>query len=807
MKRAVGIVILLAGILGILAGCGKEESGGQIGIDGYAYLAEKVKLTDSWYGITACRVAGDGLYYSENFNGVGAVKRIALKTIEAALDKINRGDTETICRISAAPMVIPEGETVQKPEDYAALLDKAMDSKRAYSSERTTISEVWDPDKEYCRFYLNDFAVDGNQNVTYSLDIYRGDYLGMELVGSVLGRKDRDGQEIFRMYFQEKASFAVDGEGRIFVLQDQIWVLDDKGRRIETVDTDKLGKGDYAYEGALFGNGEGNVYYRIWGTAGSLYELREEQGRFVLKELEGLPLGAQDLFVESGGNILFTLGQENGVLYEWDRDDAAMKPLLRWQDIDVLPYEVQTVASMGEGRLILLSSSTEDGGMFVLQRMPVEELPKREILVLASLHPDTDLLRMVRRFNRLSNEYRIVVERYGAEGAGYYNARNKESVAVYQDAIVRLDAALVSSNPPDILDLNDIDILKYTDREILEDLAPYLEEKGIYKEDYLENVWEGFTVGGRLVCLPREVLLTGITMGRASQTDGLAWTMESLYELAERYPDKELIYDMHRGDLLDFCSAYYLDRFVDWNTGECSFDSPEFQKLLVWVQEHSREEGDYAPQLKWDTRIPEDVLLVGDWMWEMVNFSSALKYYTRFDGDFRILGVPTADGKGKVSYRLFGALGVVSNGAHKEGAYAFLEYTLTAPMERGSTMYHHFDTTKAWLEECVADITEKKWKMTGVDGQPEKEYGYATMYNVILDGEEIGYLTVPQDLVDQVTGFLTGIDFSPEKSVNQQIRGIVEEEAAGYYGGDKTLEEVTDVIQRRVQILVQENVN
>ena len=806
--RKAGVVwtgILLAGVIGMLIGCGREEPAGQIGIDGYAYVAEKVKLTGSWYGVTACRVTGNGLYYSENNEGVGAVKRISLKTIENALEKTDmKGDMETIYAVSTVPVIIPEGENVQEPEDYGLLLDQAMDPKRLRTSGNLSRNMVWEPDKEYCSFYLNDFAVEENKTVTYSLDIYRGNYAGMELVGSVLGRKDKDGQEIFRMYFPMRASFAIDGKGRTFLLQDQIWVLDEKGQRMDTVDTEKFRKGDYEYEETLFGNGEGNIYYRIRNGVTAPCELLEKNGKLVLKELEGLPLTAEDLFAEPGGNILFTMGQEDGVLYEWDREDVGVRPLLRWQDVDVLPYEVRAVAPIGEGRLILLSSGTDSEGMFVLRKMSVEELPKKEAVVLASLYPDTQLLQTVRKFNQLSNEYRVVVERYGA--TGYRNGVDDDTSDVYRDAVNRLDAALVSSDPPDMLDLNDMDIRKYADKEALEDLAPRLEEMGIYKEDYLENVWEGFTVGGKLVCLPSEVWLSGIFYGRASQAGGSGtWTMEDVYELTERCPDKELIYGAHKGDLLDFCSAYYLERFIDWNTGKCSFDSPEFRKILVWAEEHSREEGDYA-WLEQYTRVPEDILLVReDWYFRC--FYSALESYTQFGEDIRFLGTPTVDGKGKFSYMPMGALGIASNAAHKEGAYRFLEYFLTVQLNPGNKAYSSFSTRKAWLEECAEEVTEKKWKLTGTDGLPVKEYGYAEMYTITLDGEEIGYSCIPSELVDQVTDILEGIDFSPERSVERQIKRIVKEEAASYYDGTKTLEETSDIIQSRVQILVQENLN
>ena len=47
-------------------------------------------------------------------------------------------------------------------------------------------------------------------------------------------------------------------------------------------------------------------------------------------------------------------------------------------------------------------------------------------------------------------------------------------------------------------------------------------------------------------------------------------------------------------------------------------------------------------------------------------------------------------------------------------------------------------------------------------------------------------------------------DFSPEDRVEDSIVNIVLEEAGSYYNGDKSLEDVTEIIQNRVSTLVQE---
>ena len=127
---------------------------------------------------------------------------------------------------------------------------------------------------------------------------------------------------------------------------------------------------------------------------------------------------------------------------------------------------------------------------YLLVRTPVGELPEKELVVLASLSPGADLRDVVVEYNRQSGRYHCIIEQYGNDsGTGDAGAD------------VRLDAALLSSSPPDILDLRSVDIYKYAEKRVLEDLSPYMEGSGtVRREDFLDGVLEGYTIGGRLVC-------------------------------------------------------------------------------------------------------------------------------------------------------------------------------------------------------------------------------------------------------------------------------------------------------------------
>ncbi len=62
----------------------------------------------------------------------------------------------------------------------------------------------------------------------------------------------------------------------------------------------------------------------------------------------------------------------------------------------------------------------------------------------------------------------------------------------------------------------------------------------------------------------------------------------------------------------------------------------------------------------------------------------------------------------------------------------------------------------------------------------------------------------PQYLTDALMEQIEGMDFRPRSAAEEQIIEIVAEEADIYYKGDKSLEDVTAVIQNRVELLLKE---
>ena len=174
-----------------------------------------------------------------------------------------------------------------------------------------------------------------------------------------------------------------------------------------------------------------------------------------------------------------------------------------------------------------------------------------------------------------------------------------------------------------------------------------------------------------------------------------------------------------------------------------------------------------------------------------VEFDDLLRIEIQIGGKVRFLGFPTADGRGTAACRVVDKLGMVSNGLHKEGAWDFLEYYISRGTEE--SFYLNYLPTRI---SSLRDVAEK-----AAAPRPGTSSFYSSM-SIGDDTHEV--YEFPQYLADALMEQIEGTDFRPRSAAEEQIIEIVAEEADIYYNGDKSLEDVTAVIQNRVELLLKE---
>ena len=780
------IAALLCIILGALTACGRKEepTETQLGIDGYVYVPRLLDTSavdtygNKYMKIDYLKVVGNNLYYLRRDEGY-----------DSTLERIP----------------LPEGAEMSGLQgiDFSAgerLLDFSGGnyaySEEALEGQRYSVS-------------VHDYTVDEEQNIYAVVSENRYSGINVDESKELLCRYGADGQPGYRMPLDgAKVNGMVPyGSGSLLLLtEDEIRKIDADGNVAERVSIEEYRSGRDIVSERLYGEPGGRIYYVIY-YIDATWEVMElvAEGGMRLREVQGFVWKNNvDTNIQGchDGDLYFTLHSDD-TLYLFDGEEGAARKVLRWEDSDIFSSSIMQLWLVGEDRILARCGSgsgyfSSGEEWYLLDRTPVGELPEKELVVLASLSPGEDLRKAVVEYNRQSERYHCAIEQYGND-SGTGDTR----------ADVRLDAVLLSSSPPDILDLRSVDIYKYAGKGVLEDLSPYMEGSGtVRREDFLEGLLEGYTIDGSLVCVPTRFALDTI-VGRESQTGLLeGWGIEDVYMLMESHPEMtELVSSGYRrmdgpegrktegrgrGYMLkEFLPAYYLERFVDWEAEECSFDSGEFRELLLWLEEHVEKEQPetatgrgtfFEPYY-----VPEYAMLMEA---SGVMFDKLLRIEAQIGGKVRLLGFPTADGRGTADCRVMDKLGMVSHSLHKEGAWDFLEYFIS----RGAEDSYYLPTQISSLRDMAEKATAPQPGML--------TNHYSVRIGIGDDVHEMDEF--PQYLTDALMEQIEGMDFRPRSAAEEQIIEIVAEEADIYYKGDKSLEDVTAVIQNRVELLLKE---
>lgn len=673
------------------------------------------------------------------------------------------------------------------------MLDQALErGKEALLQEETATTVKVDPAKICLYFSMADYGVDREGSLCLALSCSRGNFVNREHVGSLFCRKSPEGEWDYRSFFPglevQAGCLAVDGAGGLYVLTEEgILGVDGQGREAGRVSTSAYKDENFLWE-RLLGDPEGHACYVVQGEHGMSWKgvaLGKEGNVLFRKEDTVSGEDWLDNVATYQGNLLYTYNQD-GILRESSRDGSSDREILRWRDSDLISRNVRAAMVLDPDRILVWHEDQGEQGLFLLSRMPAGEVPRKKTVVLAALALPDSMADAVARFNRQGGEYQVVVEDYGYSSGGA------------EGALVRLDAALVFGDPPQLLLLAGRDLEGDMGKGLLEDLSPYLEASdALGREDFLDNVLEGYTVSGKLAGIPRQMTMKALA-GRLSQLGGLSGgcTMEDVYALMEDYPGMCLLgdgtdYELNTREYLlgSFCAAYYLETFVDWEKGECRFDSEEFRRLLLWVGEHGKETVRTSGIRFHEVgSMQEDALLMESWL----DFQEAAQWKAQFGEEIGLLGYPTADGRAYAHIWVEAPLGIVAGSPNKEGAWEFLEYYLAGEMEE---MDGTLSTRKEMLREQMEEAMEQEY----IAGEPRSK---GEMW---LNGERVPYYATSPEMAGMVMAFLEEADFTPASGLRDRVASIVTEEAELYYGGSKSLDEVVEVIQNRVQLMLEEN--
>lgn len=737
-KQAEKAFVLIAILIIALCACGKEER--QRGIDGYVYEAELVQNTENWGN--HLKVSGNWLYYEYG----------------SSLYRVPVGEDGTFQGAGAEKLSVGEG-----------IVDYALDAEGNLYCYKPALNWSDSGYVELSGGTLERYREDGSQDFRVSLDGRSGMYAYLST---------------------EPGFLAVGSPEQIFLqIGDTVLVIDAAGKIIGEADINasRPAEGSFGEEKLMEGGG-GRIYYLSENTVPqSVYELVKTGDSWQLKTLAGSWSNRQGRFQGSSEGILYS-GLE-GILQRYDPEEGKWQDVLNWSDSN-LSRDVQELVWVSNEKMLTSRSVNTDKKQerefYLLRKKYAEDLPQREELVLACQGICSDSLEdSVLLFNRASEKYHITIQVYEGE-----------------DAFSRLDAELVSSAPPDLLDLSGLDVAKYGGKQALEDLLPYLEgSASLQPEDFLEGILDGYTVGGRLVGIPSSFICHTLLGNTSEVGEHPGWKMEDMVWLTESYPGRKLNGRSFYRNLDTVCGAYIMERFVDREKGKCDFDSEEFCRLMVWLAEHSGKGSDY-----YASEEVEDALIFVE---EVGGITDYLGSISRFGEEMTVMGYPSADGMPRHQAWTYNAIGITAKSQNKEGAWQFIEYFLSQGLEETGLEQAYLPARRDLLEKLLEEAMTPEYQtvngevLLDEEGNPVEK----AKWEIVYDGgrEVIKYGCLSEEEAEGLLDLIEHTDFTPEGGLKSEVMTIIGEEMDSYFSGDKTMEDVAALIQNRVNTLVQEN--
>lgn len=361
----------------------------------------------------------------------------------------------------------------------------------------------------------------------------------------------------------------------------------------------------------------------------------------------------------------------------------------------------------------------------------------------------------------------------------------------------RIQLELTNGGGPDILLPASLqsyyDIVPYVEKGIFVDVTDFLEEQGIVACALNDS---DINVNGRLYGIPETLSIGTMVTSEKLAVDNEDWTVETCMQVM-RDSGVPVFCQAPYGWTADQSGLFILQilgvgnrgLFVDEEQRISSFEQPEFIEMLEFCKTYA----DPISQLSLRGRISSgEIAFVNGGIRSFWDF---WYYEALFGGNPVYMGRPTPQG-GRNGAGADDCYYINTASAHKEGALDFMKFLLSDEQQQKlvSSMDPRFPVKQELLETMWKEAKEEL--VGGIqDHQFMTRDGATAKPRLMTDEEEQFFWSiVNQTETAPVTSNRWG----------HEIWDIVEEEAGPFFSGEKSAEEVAEVIDNRVQLLLDE---
>jgi ABC-type glycerol-3-phosphate transport system substrate-binding protein len=535
------------------------------------------------------------------------------------------------------------------------------------------------------------------------------------------------------------------------------------------------------------------------------------------------------------GKTLYTYDETGIFSFEFGKPERTY--FVNWLDSDV--DGAQLLGAVDENKMLCMQfdysvyeTNPQARGpkieFITLTKTKSSEVPQKKIITLACVYLDWNLRSEIIKFNKRDPDYRIRVNDYSI-----YNTSDD-----YTAGTTKLNTEIIAGNVPDIIYTNNVPFGVYASKGMIEDLYPMLDAdpefggRGILVPAVAKALE---SADGKLLQIASSFQITTYIGKAGIVGEKPGWTMDELTAAAAKIPGGARIFPYYftRDDFMYNVFTFNTLEYVDWETGECKFDTPEFSKLLDLAKslpETYNWEQNNGKYINENLEIMNDRQLLQQGY--LGDFNSYLQMDTMLNGELAFKGFPCESRKGS-AFEFNSGLAMSTKCANKDGAWKFMRILLTeeyhaqynswafpinqkmfdkqmesamtentVPYEWGYAAEYDGGEKEDVIEKISPEIAAEYKGRLRPDGTYSFPKGYVWIYAQDGTDQSIPYYAMTAEARDKLLEFINSIDRSVSR--DEKILEIVTDELHTFFAGQKSAQDAVKIIQSRVSIYVNE---
>lgn len=435
--------------------------------------------------------------------------------------------------------------------------------------------------------------------------------------------------------------------------------------------------------------------------------------------------------------------------------------------------DLYTVVPIGNTSYIVCHNNSADGikEYYLLEASDTEMdysiESGKEILEIAGLFIPEELRKVVNAFNFTSDKYYIELVEYSTKYEDVGDALN----ALYVDVATKqtIDGIVLYG-------LDKSDLVK---NDVLMDLYEYFTNSHVvYEESFVPFIWENMKdKDGKITSVYPDYTVTGLLSAEEISLDNIqtyAGEVEGGTFLFAETDSLEVLRDLMK---------YSGNQFVDEELKQANFDE-EFIAILELLKEEERKKSAYT--FDSPTAILEKEALV---LYDELTIPYSYSYFKYLFGSEFVCTNYGIDAP--VLVPGMSEMGITTYSDSKDGMYAFLDYMFTDEVYHLYFGQFRFPVLQSFWDDWMIRVTATE--------------NYTDRFNeqILAGNFTYGYNDVVVTLGSMNEEEASKMKAMIESSVyiepmDEEYLAIIDEEVQAYLYGDKTAEEVCEILENRI---------